>query len=271
MPLPNSALITLSPLTLANGMTISQSHLHPLIDELSSACTTGDVATVQRILSELDPFSPDTLPTKAHIALQQALQSAVQNHHHSIVRLLLAHGMLPFPLSSVGLLAAFQQSDIKMLKTFIEGGWDVNEPGRRDGAVNEPGQSLRPLLFHALSNADLRRFLLEQGANPNVQNQRGMTPLELAAEMYDIEIVRELLQHGGDPSGDDSLVLAAAKGKLDVVQLLVEAGAGDLNRVEKVLPMPWGQRRRRTAVEAAREARHEEVVRWLEERASPSS
>ena len=43
------------------------------------------------------------------------------------------------------------------------------------------------------------RALLEAGANPNVRQQGGFTPLHTAAHNDDATLARLLLDHGADP------------------------------------------------------------------------
>lgn len=51
-----------------------------------------------------------------------------------------------------------------------------------------------------LHKPDLVRWLLENGANPNIRDVEGMTPLRYALFRMDFEAVELLLQHGADPT-----------------------------------------------------------------------
>jgi cytohesin len=82
--------------------------------------------------------------------------------------------------------------------------------------------------------------LLDCGADPNVENKYGKTPLHLASKRADAEVVSALLEEGADPSltssKDDSefsdgggentpLHMAAEEGNGEIARVLLEAGA----------------------------------------------
>jgi ankyrin repeat protein len=75
--------------------------------------------------------------------------------------------------------------------------------------------------------------LLKRGADPAATDDRGMTPLHIAAWEGYAQHVRLLLSHGSpveakDQHGYRALHEAAFTGRLEVVNILVEAGA-DVN------------------------------------------
>ena len=243
--------------TLANGHRIPQTSPSPLLLQLQQACQTGSLPETEQILGKITPLPVGPIPVKAHVALQECLRTAVAEHHRDVVRALLQRpgGLLSSNLSGLGVNTAFHAHDTATLKVFIDCGWDVNESGRE-------ADSMRPLLRHALDDADLRTFLLAHGASPNVADIRGVTALETAVQFSELDVVRELLQHGGDPSTDDSLILAAELGRLDVAELLLKNGA-DVNASLKTLPQPFNQRSQKTALKAAMEGDHHHMVQWL--------
>jgi hypothetical protein len=74
------------------------------------------------------------------------------------------------------------------------------------------------------------RFLLEHGADINVVNQFGRTPLHEASHYGPLEVVRLLLEHGADVEtknefGGTALQIAAKMERDEVVELLREHGA----------------------------------------------
>ena len=188
------------------------------------------------------------------MVLTSCLHDAVEQKHRDLVHAMLQRG---FPPSHVAILPAVRASDTATLKIFLDHGWEVN-------GWAEKGREIRPPLQYAvLANlTDLRQFLLAHGANPNFPNNNGWTALEFAAGEASIEVVLELLDHGGNPAIDDSLIHAAGHGRLDVAKLLLERGAV-INALPKQLPLPWGQVRRANALEAAMQRNHQHMVQWL--------
>jgi hypothetical protein len=95
--------------------------------------------------------------------------------------------------------------------------------------VNDPGRDELPLAV--ARSLPMVEFLLEQGADPNVPNQFGRTPLHLVIlyERSD-DIIRTLVQHGADLHArdeDDRTPLAEAqeRGCQHLVRMLRELGA----------------------------------------------
>jgi len=89
-------------------------------------------------------------------------------------------------------------------------------------------------LFDAVVTGDLaevRRLVVDCGVDPNVrEDDKGATPLHVAAEYGYSEIVEVLLEHGVDPNirdkyGDTPLHYAAVFGNSKVVEVLLERGA----------------------------------------------
>ena len=99
-----------------------------------------------------------------------------------------------------------------------------------DQAASNPTQ-VRPL--HAGTagrNVGIVRALLAHGANPNVRQQRGFTPLQAAVQHAQAEMVELLLEHGADPTlgsddGQTPLSMAEASGDRKLLALLKAAAA----------------------------------------------
>ena len=74
------------------------------------------------------------------------------------------------------------------------------------------------------------RYLIQKGANPNIQDRRGNTPLMLAVEQNYAEGVSILITYKADvnlanSSGETPLIRAVQQRKFNMVRLLLDAGA----------------------------------------------
>lgn len=132
------------------------------------------------------------------------------------------------------LAAAVEKGQLDEAQAAIEQGAEVNAVGQHGMAP----------LFWALAkqNIDGFRFLLEQGADPNIVvdlpkhfQDRQAGAMEMAAQLEDSSYLRSLLEHGGDPNTivnsrwDTPLLYRAIMSRRpDNVRLLLEFGA-DVN------------------------------------------
>ena len=102
------------------------------------------------------------------------------------------------------------------------------------------------------------QLLLERGANPNIAEHDGWTPLHWAALNGNSNVMQLLLERKADPNSATSfgctpVHMAAGKGNKDVVQLLLNRGA-NVNITNK---------RRETPLHDAAERGHKDVVQLL--------
>ncbi|KAM5347246.1 hypothetical protein ACJ41O_010251 [Fusarium nematophilum] len=93
--------------------------------------------------------------------------------------------------------------------------------------ANQADDSGRSPLHMASESFDATRLLTENGADVNMLNSFGETPLHLAVNGQDMETADYLLQHGAslevrDGRGDTPLMSAVAVGNFDIVKLLLE-------------------------------------------------
>ena len=95
------------------------------------------------------------------------------------------------------------------------------------------GDNSETVLHVAVSNQHTRiiRLLLDRKANVNVCTTTAITPLYLASKIGNLEIVRMLVRAGADvDSGNlvgrfNPLLIAAARGYVNIVDLLLDSGA----------------------------------------------
>jgi ankyrin repeat protein len=109
-------------------------------------------------------------------------------------------------------------------------------------------------------------FLIGKGARPDIQNNKGETPLSLAAQLGWLEGANLLLARGasvdlGNQRGETPLMLAVQHRDLPMVQLLVGHGANP-NKSDRVSGY--------SALDfAKRDSRSAAIVRVLTEKAGP--
>lgn len=74
------------------------------------------------------------------------------------------------------------------------------------------------------------RFLLSKGANPNIEDRKGVAPIEIAAQLGFVEGVEILLDRGADvdvtdAAGETPLIAAVHRRDVPMVRLLISRGA----------------------------------------------
>jgi len=94
------------------------------------------------------------------------------------------------------------------------------------------GYALAENLFDAAKAGNLEKVtqLIEEGANVNIRNDSGVTPLHLAAYRGDKDIAEILILKGADidsqtDAGDTPLMWAVKREKSNLVELIVQKGA----------------------------------------------
>ena len=107
----------------------------------------------------------------------------------------------------------------------------LNEPGStvvnaRDLATGETGLHI----VTARRDALWIRFLAQRGANPNIADKNGVTPIQLAASLGFVEGIEALIKAGAridvtNSAGETPLISAVHRRDAAMVRLLLEKGA----------------------------------------------
>ncbi|OBV10201.1 ankyrin repeat domain-containing protein [Erythrobacter dokdonensis] len=74
------------------------------------------------------------------------------------------------------------------------------------------------------------RFLLQRGADPNIRNKKGLTPLQMATTLGFVEGAEALIKGGadvnvGDQTGETPLIAAVHQRNTELVRVLLDKGA----------------------------------------------
>ena len=109
----------------------------------------------------------------------------------------------------------------------------INQVGKVD-VIDADGNSL---LMHSIArkNQSLTAMLLSEGANPNLLNKDGFSPLHLASTNGDDIAIYYLMMAGGDPNlrdgdGNTSFMYASMTCNQQTLQMMISMGA-DLTAV----------------------------------------
>ncbi|EMM78602.1 ankyrin repeat domain-containing protein [Leptospira santarosai] len=152
--------------------------------------------------------------------------------------------ILIFLFSGPVFASPISNADRKILSAAINGNIRLAKKALKQGASVHAKDPLErnlgetPLHKVAFNNdVEFLRFLLSEGANPNLSDERGETPLITAVYGLSLESVSALLGAKADPyletkSGINAAVLAADLCSLPLLQILKNAGV-DLNRPTK--------------------------------------
>ncbi|KAI0907154.1 WD40 repeat-like protein [Ustulina deusta] len=121
------------------------------------------------------------------------------------------------------LMVAASRGDLDTVRALLDAGNSVRGSKRRSGES--------PLYMAAISgHFEVCKVLLERGAEVNLANDLGRTPLHAAVESGNRDIVHLLLSQGeclpdkADTLNRSPFCVACASGRLDMVKLLLETG-----------------------------------------------
>lgn len=134
---------------------------------------------------------------------------------------------IPFPT-----ILHLSLKSIPEIETALNDGLDVNQIESKNGST---------LLHYASSgftttdklrwDIHLCEFLLSKGANPNIQDNDGFTPLHYASQNNDVDLATLLLSKGANPNlldkwGNIPLKRCRFDGKNDtLIKILLDAGS----------------------------------------------
>jgi len=138
------------------------------------------------------------------------LYAAMKSRKFDVVKLLLKRSADPNAVTKLGstpFLLASEICDLDIIEACVEAGADLDfAPSGADADnLNITGQTA---LFMATlkDRIDVVKFLIQKGAQVNVQNRYGVSPLLLCAESGNYELVQALVEAGADvnitPQGD---------------------------------------------------------------------
>jgi ankyrin repeat protein/biotin operon repressor len=172
---------------------------------------------------------------------QTALMWAASEGHSAVVQALIAAGADVKAVSKTGytaLIFAAAKNDAQSVSRLIAAGADPN--------TKLPDGSSVLIAAAAFRSTKAAIVLVESGAEVKVADRRGNTPLHTAAQLGDLELVKNLLAKGADPNARNAkalmngpavgpfraqageispLHMAAKAGKLEIVKALLAAGA----------------------------------------------
>jgi ankyrin repeat protein len=161
---------------------------------------------------------------------------------HAIVRAISIRFAVFLLTLTMSLALAFAHSVyLRRQAVLTEAAWNGNLPLMKamyslGVDVNEPACEYRFCLIPIVAAAwgghnDAIRFLLDRGADVNAKPRFGTTALMAAAYYGRGATVRMLLSRGADVNadgdGETALTLAKGKGRLEIIELLRQAGARD--------------------------------------------
>ena len=202
---------------------------------LMIAAGTGSVEEVRMLLdcgADINGAEPKSL--------QNALMWAASEGHSGVVDLLIQRGANVNAASKSGFTAlvfAALKNDARDVQHLLKAGADPNY-----ALVDKTTGETKVLTIAAANRSYAASIaLLDGGADPNIADRAGRTPLHDAAQAGALDLVRKLLAKGAKtnvqtgpvtplpfrpPAGEQTpLLLAARNNHVDVMRALIDAGA----------------------------------------------
>ncbi|KAM0715000.1 hypothetical protein Q7P37_009465 [Cladosporium fusiforme] len=170
-------------------------------------------------LDRLKALLPGGHESLSEETVQHLLEAAARGANLDVLNFLLSH--YPTVHLNEGIVrGSIYTRSISIFKALLD----------RDPSIINMRFDMRgtPLVIACQSqqNPEYLRFLLEAGADPNMDPDTSIFPLALVASFYtDPAAIGVLLQHGARPEGTGALAYAAMRGKEAMVLNLLEYGA----------------------------------------------
>ncbi|XP_052819307.1 ankyrin-1-like [Mya arenaria] len=187
--------------------------------EFAVACYIGNVKVVETFIEHYQEENSCT--SRSDNELNDYLESDVSTGHskrpQSVVNHYNADGLTPLLLTIIG----SHRNKLKICQTLIEAGADVNQPQQL---------SKESPLICAIQQGcdDIVELLLDNGADTQLCDNVGMSPLYVAIRCRNMKMVCALIKADCDVnigSQDHTpLFLATRTGQLKIVELLCESG-----------------------------------------------
>ncbi len=168
------------------------------------------------------------------------MDQALERHDYALVKKLLANGYSPNRVNSKGvppLNEAIREEYEEIVKLLLEHGADVEGTETSEYPID---------VALKVRNLTIIDHLIQAGLFLEAQNERGQTPLRVAVDDEDVNLVRLLCRRNADVNefterGELTLLQTAIKdGNLDIVRILIEHGA-DVTYGESLIESPIGQ------------------------------
>lgn len=223
---------------IAQGFEEKLRKVRELKDDISSPAVVGRTPLMNALLSNNQAGVVTLLKAGVDVNAMDsdhtsALRIAVVMGNVDAVRLLLAHGAEPDVRDEDGSTAfmdACAMGRMDIAGALLRAGSDPNAKAN-DGSTALLN-AISWIALHPMWQArrEFVRFLLENKADVNAADWKGITPLIAAARRADMELIRALLIAGADVEGVNAegrtpLLEAIDKDNVDSVKLLVSKGA----------------------------------------------
>jgi ankyrin repeat protein len=148
---------------------------------------------------------------------QTPLSCAVRHEQSKMINLLIKHGC-DFKNSNVALFEAIQNQDFETVKLLVENGMDIH---KKKGKITPILQSIR------IRNANIVKYLLDKGCDPNKLNSEGISYLLESLICKNFHYSKLLIEYGSeinikDNNGNSPLYYAIKYRRIELVKLLVQ-------------------------------------------------